>query len=151
MMIQTREGGAHHGIREDVDAQRADIEVEARPRARVLIVDDNRDAADLVALLLDLRGHVTEVAYGAADAERKARANRPDVAFLDLGMPGTDGFALARRFREDPYLCCVRLVALTGWGAAEDRARTKEAGFDGHLTKPAGIEALENALQREKT
>lgn len=116
-------------------------------RRRVLVVDDNRDAADLVATLLNLRGHLTEVAYGAADAEQKARANRPDVAFLDLGMPEIDGFALARTFKRDPQLASVRLVALTGWGAAEDRARARDAGFDDHLTKPAGIDALEAAIR----
>ncbi len=114
---------------------------------RLLLVDDNRDAADLAAILLRMRGYEVEVAYSAAEAERTARANLPEVAFLDLGMPGTDGFALARTFRADPALATVRLIALTGWGAPEDLERTKAAGFDGHLIKPAGIEALEAVLR----
>jgi CheY-like chemotaxis protein len=114
---------------------------------RVLVVDDDRDLADAVATLLDLRGHTTEVAYGALEAERKARALRPDVAFVDLGMPDTDGCALARFFWSDPRLAAFRLVALTGWGGQEDHARTKAAGFDAHLVKPGGIEALESVLR----
>jgi CheY-like chemotaxis protein len=147
MMIETRQRGAQPWDPADGDARVTDLGLMGRSKCRVLIVDDNRDAADLVAMLLGIRGHVTEVAYGAADAERKARAHRPDVAFLDLGMPGTDGFALAQIFRADPALQAVRLIALTGWGSPEDRARTKAAGFDGHLIKPAGIETLESALR----
>jgi CheY-like chemotaxis protein len=113
---------------------------------RVLVVDDNEDAAELVATLLRIRGYETAVAFSALDGERAAREQRPDVAFLDLGMPGKNGLELARTFREDPDLSAIRLVALTGWGTADDRARTKSAGFDGHLTKPAGIDALEAAM-----
>jgi CheY-like chemotaxis protein len=147
MMIERRDRRAQARDGGESSDSTTDVHVVVRPKCRVLIVDDNRDAADLVAMLLQIRGHLTEVAYGAAEAERRARAIRPDVAFLDLGMPGTDGFALARMFRADPVLASVRLVALTGWGAPEDRARTKSAGFDGHLIKPAGIEALEAALR----
>jgi CheY-like chemotaxis protein len=147
-MIEARARRAHGRDCDEAELGSTDATSVSESTCRVLIVDDNRDAADLVAMLLGIRGHQTEVAYTAADAQRKAKTLHPDVAFLDLGMPGTDGFALARIFRSDPVLASVRLVALTGWGAAEDRARTKAAGFDGHLTKPAGIEALETALRR---
>lgn len=124
-----------------------DVAPRALASLHVLVVDDNADAADLVALLLGVRGHTTEVAYGSTDALERARARCPDVAILDLGMPGLDGIALARIFREDPGLRSVHLIALTGWGTPADRARTHAAGFEAHLVKPAGHEELDGALR----
>lgn len=112
---------------------------------RILIVDDNRDAADSLAMLLQLNGHETRVAYLGADALELAPSFHPEVAFLDLGMPQMDGYEIARQLRG---LCgtSIMLVALTGWGQDQDVQRTREAGFDAHLTKPASLEQIQELL-----
>jgi PAS domain S-box-containing protein len=110
---------------------------------RVLVVDDNVDAAESLAVLLRLGGHDTRIAYDGPAALKLAEAEPPEVAFLDIGMPGMDGYELARRFREHPDLKSVVLIALTGWGMDEDRRRTKEAGFDHHFVKPVEPEILQ--------
>ena len=109
---------------------------------RVLVVDDNVDAAESLAMLLRLEGHKVRVAYDGPSALTLATIEAPELAFFDIGMPEMDGLELARRFRADPVLNEVRLIALTGWGMADDRRRTKEAGFDAHEVKPVGPEAL---------
>jgi signal transduction histidine kinase len=116
---------------------------------RVLVVDDNVDAAESLALLLRLGGHQTRVAHDGPSALKIAEAEPPEVAFLDIGMPVMDGYELARRFRSHPVLQNVVLVALTGWGQEEDRRRTKEAGFDGHEVKPVSPETIDRLLARE--
>jgi PAS domain S-box-containing protein len=116
------------------------------PARRVLVVDDNVDAADSLAILLRLLGQEVGVAYDGASALAKAKAEPPAIAFLDLGMPKMDGYELARAFRADPALRRVVLVALTGWGQPEDRQRTREVGFDHHLVKPVEAEALQRLL-----
>jgi len=113
---------------------------------RVLVVDDNRDAADGLALLLDLHGHETRVAYEAEGALQAAKAFRPDVAILDIGMPVMDGYELARRLRKTPEAEKTVLVAMTGWGQEEDVRKGKEAGFDHHLVKPSEPAVLEKLL-----
>jgi PAS domain S-box-containing protein len=113
---------------------------------RVLVVDDNVDAADSLAMLLRLQGQDVHVAYDGPSALAQAEADPPDIAFLDLGMPKMDGYELARSFRTHPTLKGVLLVALTGWGLPEDRQRTKEAGFDRHLVKPVEAAALDELL-----
>ncbi len=113
---------------------------------RVLVADDNPDAADSLAMMLRLQGHDVRVAYGGRAALEQARSEAPDVALLDLGMPVLDGYELAKQFREDPCLRQVLLVAVTGWGQTEDRRRTQEAGFHHHLVKPVEAEALEKVL-----
>jgi PAS domain S-box-containing protein len=113
---------------------------------RVLVVDDNADAADTLALLLRLQGHDVRVAHDGPSALSQASAEPPDVALLDIGMPGMDGYELARRFRATAPLKGVLLVAVTGWGQEEDRRRTREAGFDYHLVKPVEARALEGVL-----
>ncbi|HEX5648015.1 MAG TPA: PAS domain S-box protein [Steroidobacteraceae bacterium] len=118
---------------------------EATPR-RVLVADDNRDAADSLAMLLGAMGHEVEVAYEGHAALALLREFRPDVALLDIGMPGLDGYEIARRLREQPSLRQTRLIALTGWGQMDDKARAAAAGFDLHLTKPADIGAIEAIL-----
>jgi len=115
-------------------------------RLRVLVVDDNVDAADSLAMLLDLSGHETRAAYSGLAALDVVRGFVPDVAFLDLGLPGMDGHELARRFRQDPTLGAVTLVALTGWGSPDDRQKTRAAGFDHHVTKPAETAEVERLL-----
>ena len=115
-------------------------------RARVLLVEDNVDAADALAMLLELMGHGVDVAHdGLAALEAMERA-RPDVMLVDIGLPGIDGFELARRVRAGQGDSRMLLVALTGYGRDEDRARTRAAGFDHHLTKPVEIAALEELL-----
>jgi CheY-like chemotaxis protein len=112
----------------------------------VLIVDDNQDAANSLAVLLRLQGHEVRIAYRGAAALEMTKAGAPDVVFLDIGMPGMDGYEVARRLRQQPGLEQVMLVALTGWGQQEDRRRTADAGFDHHLVKPPEPKALEELL-----
>jgi PAS domain S-box-containing protein len=116
------------------------------PGLRLLVVDDNRDAADSLAVLLRLQGHEVRVVHDGAAAMTVAPSYRPDVVFLDLGMPGMDGYEVARRLRKTPGLEKTVLAALTGWGQQEDRRRTAEAGFDHHLVKPPEPKAVEGLL-----
>jgi PAS domain S-box-containing protein len=122
------------------------VETAEAPVFRVLVVDDNVDAAESLAALLELDGHDTRVAHDGDEALAKAREFRPEIVFLDIGMPGKDGYEVARELRRDPHHRDTTLVALTGWGAQDDRARTKSAGFDHHLTKPAELPAVEALL-----
>jgi len=110
--------------------------------ARILIVDDNLDAAELLGEILQLDGHATWLAQDARAALQAAHRFRPDVAILDIGMRGMNGFDLARAMRADPAMASIRLVALTGWASEDYRQRAREAGFDAYLVKPAGIEVL---------
>ncbi len=103
---------------------------------RVLIADDNRDGADSLALVMTAFGCEVRTAYDGPSAVRTAEAFQPEVVFLDLGMPGMDGFEAARRIRSLPGGATTVLIALTGWGQERDRQRTSEAGFDAHLVKP---------------
>ena len=113
---------------------------------RVLIVDDNVDAADSLSMLLAAQGHETEVAYRPDEALVRAAAFRPDVALLDIGLPEMDGYQLAPRLRAIPELSGLRIFAVSGYGLPEDRQRSKAAGFDGHLVKPIDLAALQRAL-----
>ena len=122
-------------------------------KRRILIVDDNQDAAKMLALLLDLSGHTTELAHDGLAAVSAAEAFRPDLVLLDLGLPKLSGLDAARHIRQQPWGANMVLVALTGWGQEEDRRRTAEAGFDGHLVKPvdpAALAQLLNSLNRAK-
>ncbi len=113
---------------------------------RILVVDDNVDAVESLALLLRLDGHDVQAVYDGPAALAAAAANPPQVAILDLGMPGMDGYEVARRLRALPGLKDVLLLALTGWAAENDRRRCYEAGFDGHLPKPVEWDALRQFL-----
>jgi PAS domain S-box-containing protein len=113
---------------------------------RVLVVDDNLDAADSLAALLDLLGHTTMVAHDGVEGLAAARAFCPDLVLLDIGLPGMSGHEVAREIRRSSALRHVVLIALTGWGAQSDQQQSQEAGFDQHLTKPVSLEALEQAL-----
>ncbi|NNG25821.1 hybrid sensor histidine kinase/response regulator [Telluria aromaticivorans] len=117
----------------------------------ILVADDNVDAADSLAALLRAGGHRVRTVYDGEQAVRAARACPPQLAFLDIGMPRMDGYATARAMRAEPGLAGLRLVALTGWGAQEDRARSREAGFDHHLLKPAAPEELAAILAAVQT
>jgi PAS domain S-box-containing protein len=113
---------------------------------RVLVADDNQDAADSLAILLRMRGHEVRVAYSGMAVLEITKTYTPDVVFLDIGMPALDGYEVARRLRQTPSLEKTVLVALTGWGQREDRRRTAEAGFDHHLVKPPEPAAVEGIL-----
>jgi CheY-like chemotaxis protein len=117
------------------------------PRAlRVLIVDDNTDASDLLCTQVELAGHHASSASSWPEGLERARESRPDLAFVDIGMPGMSGYELAAAFRATPELAGVILVALTGWGGDEARARAAAAGFDHHLVKPADPDAIDRIL-----
>jgi PAS domain S-box-containing protein len=116
---------------------------------RVLVVDDNLDAATSLATLLQITGHETFTAHDGPTAFEAIKKHRPDVVLLDIGLPGMNGYEVCRRVRELPWGQDVTLIALTGWGQEEDRRKSHEAGFDGHLVKPveyAGLVALLDAL-----
>ncbi len=113
---------------------------------RVLVVDDNRDAADTLSALLELLGHSAQVANDGRAALDAVLDFRPQVVFLDIGMPGMNGYDVARAIRDDRRLDQPLLVALTGWGGESDRQRTSDAGFDLHLTKPVDLDAIEKML-----
>lgn len=113
---------------------------------RVLVVDDNVDAADSLALLLQVQGHEVETAYAPDDALARAREGRHEVVLLDIGLPQMDGYEVARRIRQARPGEDVCLVALTGYGQPEDRRRASEAGFDHHLVKPVDFDAIEKIL-----
>jgi CheY-like chemotaxis protein len=114
---------------------------------RILVVDDNRQAADSLAVLLRLDGHEVATAYDGLEAVAVAEQYRPHLALLDIGMPNLNGYEAARRIRDLPASAHTRLVALTGWGQEEDRRRAAEAGFDSHLVKPVDPEALDRLLR----
>ena len=113
---------------------------------RLLVTDDNIDAAEMLEAMLGLEGHVTRIAHNGRDALAIAREFAPDVAFLDIGMPGMNGYETAVAIKAVAGLESITLVALTGWGDERDRARAKEAGFDHHLTKPADLATIEQLL-----
>ena len=115
-------------------------------RHRLLVVDDNQDAANTLAMLLGMQGHDVQVAHNGHAALEIAAAHRPAMIFLDIGMPGMDGYQVARQVRQIPALKSVVLTALTGWGQQEDRRRSAEAGFDHHLVKPPEPQVVEGLL-----
>ena len=116
----------------------------------ILVVDDNEDAANSLAMYLDAIGARTDVAYDGKQALELVAERRPPVAILDIGMPGMDGLELAQRLRSDPRNEGMLLIALTGWGQPDDRARVTEAGFDHHLLKPPDIAQLMALLQQPR-
>ena len=113
---------------------------------RLLVVDDNQDAAISLAMLLRLQGHEVRVAHSGLAAMEMTKTYIPHAIFLDIGMPGMDGYEVARRLRQQPGLENVVLAALTGWGQQEDRRRTAEAGFNYHLVKPPEPQAVAGVL-----
>lgn len=109
---------------------------------RLLIVDDNADAADTLRMLLEMKGHDVDVAYGGREALQAVDRFHPEMVFLDLGLPDLDGHEVAREIRALPAGNAIKLIAVTGWGQDQDLARTKAAGFDGHLIKPVDADKL---------
>ncbi len=120
----------------------------SRPRHRILLADDNRDALDSLAMLLQCDGHEVHTAADGAEALAVAARCRPNVVLLDIGMPKLDGYEVARRIRAEPWGKATVLIALTGWGQDEDRRRSREVGFDSHLVKPLDPERLSTMLSR---
>jgi CheY-like chemotaxis protein/anti-sigma regulatory factor (Ser/Thr protein kinase) len=118
------------------------------PARRTLVVDDNQDAAESLAMLLSLDGHEVQAVFTAEDALERAQSFRPQVMLLDIGLPGMDGFEVARRVRALEGGREIRLVALTGYGQNEDRQRALAAGFDEHLVKPVEPDKLAQTLAR---
>jgi CheY-like chemotaxis protein len=118
----------------------------ALPSRRVLVVDDNKDAVDSLTLLLTISGQTVASAADGIEALRQVEAFRPDVVILDIGLPGLNGYEVARRIRATPGCERLVLVALTGWGQEDDRRRTEEAGFDHHLVKPVDFDELKVLL-----
>jgi CheY-like chemotaxis protein len=112
----------------------------------VLVVDDNLDAAQSLAMLLKAGGHDVRTAHDGPATLEAALAYRPNVVLLDIGMPGMNGFDVAKRLRQEPALGNVVLVAMTGYGQDADRQRSQEAGFDHHLVKPALFEQVQKIL-----
>jgi CheY-like chemotaxis protein len=112
------------------------------PSLRVLIVDDNRDAATSLADLMKITGNETHTAHDGQEAVEAAARLRPDVIVLDIGLPKMNGFEACRKIREQPWSKTIVMVALTGWGQDDDRRKSAEAGFDGHLIKPADFGEL---------
>jgi CheY-like chemotaxis protein len=126
-------------------------EGETRPRKtdkplRILVVEDNRDAADSLRLLLEFSGYEVAVAYAGHDGVQAAEQYQPDVVLCDIGLPGLDGYGVARKIRANPTTAKARLIAVTAYGQDEDRRRSHEAGFEQHLVKPVDPDALQRVL-----
>jgi CheY-like chemotaxis protein len=115
-------------------------------RRRILIADDNQDAADSLSMLLQLAGHDVRVAHLGRAALALAEAFRPDTAVLDIGMPDLSGYEVAQMLRREPWATKMQLIALTGWGQHDDRRRAMEAGFDHHLVKPVDTDQLRGLI-----
>jgi CheY-like chemotaxis protein/two-component sensor histidine kinase len=113
---------------------------------RVLIADDNRDGAEIMAMLLTYSGFEVQLAHTGPEALAIAERQKPDFAVLDIGMPGMSGYEVARAIRSQTWGTAIKLIAVTGWGQEDDKRKAKEAGFDHHLTKPIDPGALERLM-----
>lgn len=120
------------------------------PGQRVLLVDDNTDSSEPLSLLLQAKGHDTRIATEGEQALAMADEFQPGYVVLDLGLPGMDGYEVARRLRQRPYGPDLVIVALTGWAGKEVRAKAAEAGFDYHLVKPVNLEELEHIVKEDR-
>lgn len=120
-------------------------------KKRVLIVDDNIDAAKSLSLFVEMLGHTTVIAANGPDAVERVASFRPDVIFLDIGLPGMSGFEVAKIIRQLPEALHTQIIALTGWGTEETKIKTKEAGFNEHLIKPVELERVESILFSHET
>lgn len=115
-------------------------------QSRVLVADDNSDALESLAMLLELSGHRVYTASDGQQTLESAERHRPEIALIDIGMPVLDGYEVARRIRAQAWGQQIMLVALTGWGQDSDRFRAREAGFDLHLVKPVELDKLAKVL-----
>jgi CheY-like chemotaxis protein len=149
--------GARFTIRLPLD-DRADAPAPATARRakgnggqRVLVIEDNVDAAEMLRVLLELNDHTVALAFSGPEGIEKARGFAPDVVLCDIGLPGMNGYEVAQTIRQDPALRGARLVALTGYAGSDDIARARHAGFDAHVPKPPSREKLEEILTRGHT
>lgn len=133
---------------DNAERDRAAGEVARFAARRILVVDDNVDAAESLAMVLQLDGHEVQAVHGGEEAIDLATKFRPEVIFLDIGLPGLNGYDVARELRRTPNMDKVVLVALTGWGSDEDKQKSRDAGFDFHLTKPIENAAMHEVLAR---
>ena len=122
------------------------IEPEPTPQRQILIVDDNRDSADSLAMLLEITGNKTYMAHDGEEAIEAIEKHRPEVVLLDIGLPKLDGHEVCRRVRQQPWGKDIVMIALTGWGQEDDRRKSEEAGFNGHIVKPVDYEKLLDLL-----
>jgi CheY-like chemotaxis protein len=118
---------------------------------RILIVDDNRDSAMSLAMLLKLTGHETHTAFDGLEAVEAAATFKPELVLMDIGLPKLNGYEACRRIREQPWGKNMVLVALTGWGQEDDRQKSKEVGFNAHMVKPVDLPALMDLLNGLQT
>jgi len=127
---------------EEVSHERSEAQAEQSAPRRILIVDDNKDSADSLALLLEITGNKTYMAHDGVEAVEAIEKHRPEVVLLDIGLPKLDGHEVCRRVRKQPWGKDIVVIALTGWGQEDDRRRSEEAGFNGHLVKPVDYDKL---------
>ena len=151
--IEAQSAGEGHGSefivrlpvlnRPEVAAQAGpDADSDRQLQRRVLIVDDNRDSADSLAMLMEITGNKTYLAHDGIEAVEAIEKYRPEVVLLDIGLPGLDGHEVCRRIREQQWGKNIIVIALTGWGQEDDRRKSEEAGFNGHLVKPVDYDKL---------
>jgi PAS domain S-box-containing protein len=126
----------------EVSPASPDTPVDSSARRRILIVDDNKDSADSLAMLLEITGNKTYMAHDGVEAVEAIEKHRPEVVLLDIGLPKLDGHEVCRRVREQPWGKDIVVIALTGWGQEDDRRKSEEAGFNGHLVKPVDYDKL---------
>jgi CheY-like chemotaxis protein len=146
--------GSEFVVRLPLQLEMAEAAPQATPAAmeraavarRMLVVDDNVDSAESLAMLLQVSGHETHMAHDGLEAVAAAERYRPEVVLLDIGLPSLNGYDAARRIRERPWGKDMVLVALTGWGQEADRRESKDAGFDLHMVKPVDLDALTSLL-----
>jgi two-component system, OmpR family, response regulator len=119
---------------------------EHAPKRRLLVVDDNKDAAESMSMLLEMWGHDVAYAFDGPTALETAEQWQPEAVFLDIGLPGMDGYEVAERLRELPQAKGAVLIAITGYGQDDDRLRSLRAGIDHHLVKPVAPDALRNLI-----
>jgi CheY-like chemotaxis protein len=123
---------------------------DATPKRRLLVVDDNKDAAESMSMLLEMWGHDVAYAYDGPTALETAEQWQPEAVFLDIGLPGMDGYEVAERLRELPHAKDAVLIAITGYGQDDDRLRSRQAGIDHHLVKPVAPDALRSLIDSLK-
>lgn len=116
------------------------------PKRRLLVVDDNKDAAESMSMLLEMWGHEVAFAYDGPSAIETAEQWQPEAVFLDIGLPGMDGYEVAERLRELPQAKDAVLIAITGYGQEDDRQRSRRAGIDHHLVKPVAPDTLRSLI-----
>jgi CheY-like chemotaxis protein len=124
------------------------MQQEMQTPRKIVVADDNQDAAESLKMLLELDGHEVHTVHDGEQAVQAAAALRPDLMLIDIGMPRLNGYEAAHRIRAQPEGKAIQLVALTGWGQLEDRERAAQAGFDRHLTKPVDHDVLQKILQQ---